>query len=83
MVVNNAVILAAGRSQRFAPFTYEMPKGLFKVQGEVLVERQIQQLQEAGVKDIYIVVFVNIFLNNASRLLSKFWGNILQSLLHN
>ncbi len=56
MVVNNAVILAAGRSQRFAPFTYEMPKGLFKVQGEVLVERQIQQLQEAGVKDIYIVV---------------------------
>ncbi len=25
----NAVILAAGKSNRFAPFTYEKPKGLF------------------------------------------------------
>lgn len=56
MKVDNAVILAAGRSQRFAPLTYEMPKGLFKVQGEVLIERQIEQLREAGVTDITIVV---------------------------
>lgn len=52
----NAIILAAGKSGRFAPFTYEKPKGLFKVKGEILIERQIQQLQQAGVKDIYIVV---------------------------
>ena len=52
----NAIILAAGKSDRFAPFTYEKPKGLFIVRGEVLIERQIEQLIEAGVKEIYIVI---------------------------
>ncbi len=52
----NAIIMAAGKSSRFAPFTYEKPKGLFRVKGEVLIERQIEQLQQAGVKDIYIVI---------------------------
>lgn len=52
----NAIILAAGKSNRFAPFTYEKPKGLFRVKGEILIERQIEQLQAAGIKDIYIVV---------------------------
>lgn len=52
----NAIILAAGKSTRFAPFTYERPKGLFRVKGEILIERQINQLIEAGVKEIYIVV---------------------------
>ena len=52
----NAIILAAGKSNRFAPFTYEKPKGLFCVKGEILIERQIEQLQEAGVEDIYVVV---------------------------
>lgn len=52
----NAIILAAGKSNRFAPFTYEKPKGLFCVRGEILLERQIMQLKEAGVEDIYVVV---------------------------
>lgn len=52
----NAIILAAGKSSRFAPFTYEKPKGLFRVKGEVLIERQIEQLQEAGIEEIYVVV---------------------------
>lgn len=52
----NAIILAAGRSNRFAPFTYEKPKGLFRIKKQVLIERQIEQLLEAGVKEIYIVV---------------------------
>lgn len=54
--VNNAIILAAGFSSRFAPITYERPKGLLSVQGEVLIERQIRQLREAGIQDITIVV---------------------------
>ena len=54
--MKNAIILAAGKSNRFAPFTYEKPKGLFRVKGEVLIERQIEQLQKAGVKDIYVVI---------------------------
>lgn len=52
----NAIILAAGKSNNFAPFTYEKPKGLFIVRGEVLIERQINQLIEAGIKNIYIVI---------------------------
>ena len=27
MIKKNAIILAAGKSNRFAPFTYEKPKG--------------------------------------------------------
>ncbi len=54
--VDNAVIMAAGLSQRFAPISYEKPKGLLQVHGEVLIEREIRQLQEAGVRDITVVV---------------------------
>lgn len=54
--MKNAIILAAGKSNRFAPFTYEKPKGLFRVRGEILIERQIVQLQKAGIYEIYIVV---------------------------
>lgn len=55
-IKKNAIILAAGKSSRFAPFTYEKPKGLFRVKGELLIERQVRQLIEAGISNIYIVV---------------------------
>lgn len=54
--VSNAIILAAGMSSNFAPFSYESPKGLLVVRGEVLIERQIEQLREAGITDITVVV---------------------------
>ena len=54
--VDNAVIMAAGMSTRFAPLSYEKPKGLLKVRGEILIERQIRQLREAGITDITVVV---------------------------
>jgi len=43
--VNNAIIMAAGTSSRFAPLSYEKPKSLIEVKGEVLIERQIRQLK--------------------------------------
>lgn len=52
----NAIIMAAGTSSRFVPLSYEKPKGLLKVKGEVLIEREIRQLQEAGITDITVVV---------------------------
>ena len=52
--VDNAIIMAAGTSSRFAPLSYEMPKGLISVKGEVLVERQIRQLREAGIEEIVL-----------------------------
>ena len=54
--VRNAVIMAAGLSSRFAPISYERPKGVLRVRGEVLIERQIRQLKEAGIDDITVVV---------------------------
>lgn len=54
--VDNAIIMAAGTSSRFAPLSYEKPKALIEVKGEVLIERQIKQLKEAGIDKIYIVV---------------------------
>lgn len=54
--VDNAIIMAAGMSSRFAPLSYECPKGLLNVKGEVLIERQIRQLHEAGIQDITLVL---------------------------
>ena len=56
MTKRNAVIMAAGTSSRFIPLCVERPKGLLEVKGEVLIERQILQLHEAGITDITIVV---------------------------
>ena len=39
--VENAIIMAAGMSTRFAPLSYETPKGLLVVKGERLIEREI------------------------------------------
>lgn len=52
----NAVILAAGYGMRMVPINTEISKGLLEVHGKPLIERQIEHLQEAGVKNIYIVV---------------------------
>ncbi|MFQ7551591.1 MAG: NTP transferase domain-containing protein [Blautia marasmi] len=52
---DNAVILAAGLSSRFAPISYEMPKALIPVRGEILIERQIRQLREAGIDQVIVV----------------------------
>ena len=54
--VKNAVILAAGLSSRLVPISFEKPKGLLTVRGEVLIERQIRQLREVGISDITVVV---------------------------
>lgn len=54
--VDNAVIMAAGESKRCRPLSDILPKGLFVVKGEVLIERQIRQLLEAGITQIVVVV---------------------------
>ena len=55
MRVDNAIIMAAGTSSRFAPLSYERHKAMTVVKGEVLIERQIKQLKAARVPEIYIV----------------------------
>lgn len=55
-IKRNAIIMAAGTASRFVPLSAERPKGLLEVKGEILIERQIRQLQDAGISDITIVV---------------------------
>lgn len=54
--VDNAIIMAAGFGSRFVPFTYETPKGLLKVKGTPMIERQIEQLKACGIDEIVVVV---------------------------
>ena len=54
--VTNAVVLAAGFTARMTPLVMDMPAGLLTVKGEIMIERQIEQLLEVGVDDISMVV---------------------------
>jgi CTP:phosphocholine cytidylyltransferase-like protein len=55
MKVDNAIIMAAGTSSRFAPLSNEIHKAMIEVNGEVLIERQIKQIKEAGIEEIIVV----------------------------
>lgn len=52
---DNAIIMAAGLSSRLVPLSLERPKALIDVRGEILIERQIRQIREAGIGEIIIV----------------------------
>ena len=54
--VDSAIIMAAGMSSRFVPLSLEKPKGLLQVKGEVLIERQIEQLKASGINNIVLVL---------------------------
>lgn len=51
-----AVILAAGKSSRFYPFTNYSHKSLIKVAGKPLIIHTILGLKKAGIKEIVIVI---------------------------
>ena len=50
-----AVILAAGFGMRMVPINLTSPKALLEVKGEILIERLIRQLREAGIEKITVV----------------------------
>lgn len=77
MLVDNAVIMAAGTSSRFAPLSYEKPKALIEVKGEILIERQIKQLYEAGINEVFIITG---YMADKFDYLSKKYG---VNLIHN
>ena len=54
--LDNAVIMAAGMSPRFVPISLEKPMGLTVIKNQPLIERQIEQLQEAGTSNIILVL---------------------------
>lgn len=49
-----AMILAAGRGERLRPLTDTVPKSLVEVRGRSLLERHLQSLQDAGIRNVVI-----------------------------
>lgn len=71
-----AIILAAGMGTRLAPYTIGIPKPLVPISMnkgiKVVIERLIEQLLHAGIKDIFVVVnykkdSIMDYLGNGSR----------------
>ena len=50
-----AIILAAGLGTRLRPITDEVPKCMVSVNGIRIIDKQIDTLHKAGVKDIVVV----------------------------
>jgi len=55
-VIENALILAAGKGTRMWPLTENSPKPLLPICGLPIIERQIQEFKKVGVKKIYILI---------------------------
>lgn len=72
--VDNAIIMAAGFGLRSLPLSRFVPKGLYEVKGEKLIERQIKQLIEAGISEIVVVVG---YLKEQFRYLEEKYGVII------
>jgi choline kinase len=50
-----AIILAAGRGTRLDKYTQDLPKGMLRVEGQTLIERQIALYRSVGIKNILVV----------------------------
>ncbi len=50
-----AIILAAGKATRLLPLTKDTPQCLLRVGKKTILERQIEYLNNAGIKDIIVI----------------------------
>lgn len=50
----NVMILAAGLGERLRPMTDTRPKSLVEVRGQSLLERHLENISNAGIKDVVI-----------------------------
>jgi L-glutamine-phosphate cytidylyltransferase len=53
--MTKAIILSAGQGQRLKPLTNECPKGMVKVAGRTIIERQLELFRKHGIQDVVIV----------------------------
>src|SRR6187551_3991070 len=70
-----AMIFAAGLGTRFKPWTDAHPKALAVVNGKTLLQRNIEYLQQYGIRDV--VVNVHHFADQLIETIikSKGWGS--------
>ena len=67
-----AVIIAGGLSTRLRPLTNDTPKPLIEVAGKNILERTLQQLKRAGIRDVilnthYLADKISDYFGNGSR----------------
>ena len=55
-MIENALILAAGKGTRMWPLTENNPKPLLPIGGLPIIERQIYELKKVGIKNIHILI---------------------------
>ena len=72
MIIERAVILAAGRGTRMRELTAHLPKPMIEVRGKPVLLHIIEGLRDAGIRDCLIVVgyradVVRDFLGDGSR----------------
>ena len=53
--MTKAIILSAGQGQRLKPLTDNCPKGMVKVAGRTIIERQLELFRKCGISDVTIV----------------------------
>ena len=75
---SNAVILAAGQGIRMIPINNSVHKALLEVNGEILIERIIEQLIESDIGDITIVV--GFMENQFQYLIDKYGVKLVSNL---
>jgi dTDP-glucose pyrophosphorylase len=56
MMIDRAVILAAGRGTRMRELTAELPKPMIEVRGKPVLQHIVEGLRNAGIRDCLIVV---------------------------
>jgi NDP-sugar pyrophosphorylase family protein len=76
-----AVILAAGRGTRLRPFTDSAPKCLAPLNGTPILQRQLEALDRAGVRDCVLVVGYRATEVRAR--IGRWWGGVRVSYVEN
>ena len=64
-----ALLLAAGRGSRLGALTAQAPKPMLQVRGKPVLERHVEQLAAAGVREIWIN------LHHQGRVIRDYFGN--------
>ena len=67
-----AMLFAAGLGTRLKPFTDTHPKALLQINGKSLLQRNIEYLQESGIKDV--IINIHHFAEQVEDLLKKHEG---------
>jgi len=77
----NAVILSAGQGKRLLPLTANKPKCLLSIEGQSIIEWQIDELAKSGIDRISVVV--GYHSDRVEQLLHKKYGPDLVEVIYN